>query len=38
MSHTTDAPLPPLTVLAEDEQLLRASVRDFALAEVRPLV
>jgi alkylation response protein AidB-like acyl-CoA dehydrogenase len=38
MPHTTDAPLPPLTQLSEDEQLLRQSVRDFALAEVRPLV
>ena len=27
----------PLTHLSEDEQLLRQSVRDFALAEVRPL-
>src|SRR6478672_7110671 len=36
--HTVDAPLPPLTELSEDEQLLRQSVRDFALAEVRPLV
>lgn len=28
----------PLTVLAEDEQILRQSVRDFATAEIRPLV
>jgi len=28
----------PLTQLAEDEQLLRASVREFAEAQVRPLV
>jgi alkylation response protein AidB-like acyl-CoA dehydrogenase len=28
----------PLTVLAEDEQLFRDSVREFALAQVRPLV
>ena len=32
-----DAPLPPLTVLAEDEQLLREATRDFAMAEVAPL-
>lgn len=32
-----DAPLPPLTVLAEDEQLLRDATRDFAIAEVAPL-
>ncbi|TAK17089.1 MAG: acyl-CoA dehydrogenase [Acidobacteria bacterium] len=37
MPHTTDALLSPLTELSEDEQLLRQSVRDFALAEVRPL-
>jgi alkylation response protein AidB-like acyl-CoA dehydrogenase len=36
--HTIDAPLPPLTQLSEDEQLLRQSVRDFAVGEVRPLV
>lgn len=36
--HATDAPMLPLTQLSEDEQLLRQSVRDFALAEVRPLV
>lgn len=29
--------MPPLTVLAEDEQILRQSVRDFAAAEIRPL-
>lgn len=28
----------PLTVLSEDEQLLRQSVHDFAAAEIRPLV
>ena len=33
----SDASLPPLTVLAEDEQILRQSVRDFANAEMRPL-
>jgi alkylation response protein AidB-like acyl-CoA dehydrogenase len=38
MPDVADAPLPPLTQLSEDEQLLRQSVRDFALAEVRPLV
>ena len=30
--------LPPLTVLSDDEQLLRASVREFAASEVAPLV
>ena len=34
---TTDAAT-SLTTLAEDEQLIRASVREFALARVRPLV
>jgi alkylation response protein AidB-like acyl-CoA dehydrogenase len=34
----TDVSLPPLTTLAEDEQLLRDSVREFARAQVRPLV
>ncbi len=33
-----DVALPPLTVLSEDEQLLRQSVHDFAHAEIRPLV
>ncbi|HET9372492.1 MAG TPA: acyl-CoA dehydrogenase [Vicinamibacterales bacterium] len=33
-----DAPRPSLTRLAEDEQLLRNSVREFADARVRPLV
>ena len=33
----SDASFPPLTVLAEDEQILRQSVRDFALAEIRPI-
>ena len=28
----------PLTLLSEDEQILRQSVRDFAAAEIRPLV
>ena len=30
--------LPPLTVLSDDEQLLRASVREFAETEIAPLV
>ena len=30
--------LPPLTVLSDDERLLRASVREFAATEVAPLV
>src|SRR5689334_4172851 len=30
--------IPPLTSLTEDEQLLRNSVREFALAQVKPLV
>jgi alkylation response protein AidB-like acyl-CoA dehydrogenase len=30
--------LPPLTRLSEDEQLLQQSVREFAVAQVRPLV
>jgi alkylation response protein AidB-like acyl-CoA dehydrogenase len=33
-----DAALPSLTSLAEDERLLRDSVREFAQAQVRPLV
>jgi len=35
---SVDATRPPLTVLSEDEQLLRQSVHDFAAAEIRPLV
>jgi len=35
---SADVTLPPLTILSEDEQLLRQSVRDFANAEIRPLV
>jgi len=35
---SADTTLPPLTILAEDEQLLRESVQDFAAAEIRPLV
>jgi alkylation response protein AidB-like acyl-CoA dehydrogenase len=31
------APIPPLTLLTEDETLLRQSVREFAEARVRPL-
>ena len=34
----TDVSLPPLTTLAEDERLLRDSVREFAQAQIRPLV
>jgi alkylation response protein AidB-like acyl-CoA dehydrogenase len=34
----TDAALPSLTSLAEDERLLRDSVREFARAQIRPLV
>jgi alkylation response protein AidB-like acyl-CoA dehydrogenase len=34
----TDVSLPPLTTLAEDERLLRDSVREFAQARIRPLV
>ncbi|HEX7780390.1 MAG TPA: acyl-CoA dehydrogenase [Vicinamibacterales bacterium] len=34
----TDAALPSLTSLAEDERLLRDAVREFALAQIRPLV
>jgi alkylation response protein AidB-like acyl-CoA dehydrogenase len=34
----TDAALPSLTFLAEDERLLRDSVREFAQDQVRPLV
>jgi alkylation response protein AidB-like acyl-CoA dehydrogenase len=38
-SPTADAAaLPPLTRLSEDEQLLRATVREFAEAQIRPLV
>ncbi len=36
-SHA-EAPASPLTTLSEDERLLRASVREFAEAQVRPLV
>jgi alkylation response protein AidB-like acyl-CoA dehydrogenase len=32
-----DAPLPPLTDLAEDERLLRSSIREFAERRIRPL-
>ena len=35
---TADSVPPPLTVLAEDERILRDSVRAFADAQVRPLV
>ena len=38
MTEETAASAPPLTILAEDEAILRDSVRDFAGAQVRPLV
>ena len=34
----SDVAYAPLTHLSEDEQLLRQSVRDFAQAEIRPIV
>jgi alkylation response protein AidB-like acyl-CoA dehydrogenase len=37
MTASADAPL-PLTALSDDEQLLRASVREFAEGSIRPLV
>jgi alkylation response protein AidB-like acyl-CoA dehydrogenase len=38
MNHAGTVPTPPLTVLTEDEQLLRQSVREFAESYVRPLI
>ena len=38
MSQDTATFIPPLTTLAEDEQIFRDSVRDFADRQVRPLV
>src|SRR5262252_4088291 len=38
MAEQTLAPAQPLTVLAEDEAIFRDSVREFAEAQVRPLV
>ncbi len=38
MTEDTAEHAPPLTVLAEDEAILRDSVREFAEARVRPLV
>ena len=38
MTQDTASVPQPLTVLAEDEQILRDSVRKFADAQVRPLV
>ena len=38
MTEDTATHAPPLTILAEDEAILRDSVRDFADAQVRPLV
>src|SRR4249920_3928705 len=37
-THSADAPVQPLTHLTEDERLLRDSVREFAEAQIRPLV
>ena len=38
MTEETAEQAPPLTVLSEDEAILRDSVREFAEAQVRPLV
>ena len=38
MTEETAAHAPPLTIFSEDETLLRDSVREFAEAQVRPLV
>ncbi len=38
MTHDAATVAQPLTVLAEDEQIFRDSVREFANAQVRPLV
>src|SRR5688572_31107355 len=38
MTHAGTASSPPLTVLTEDEHLLRQSVREFAESYVRPLI
>jgi alkylation response protein AidB-like acyl-CoA dehydrogenase len=38
MAEQTLEAAQPLTLLAEDERLFRASVREFAEAQVRPLV
>jgi alkylation response protein AidB-like acyl-CoA dehydrogenase len=38
VSQDTATLIPPLTTLAEDEQIFRDSVREFANAQVRPLV
>src|SRR5688572_9445096 len=38
VSQETAEIIPPLTVLTEDEQIIRDSVREFAEARVRPLV
>jgi alkylation response protein AidB-like acyl-CoA dehydrogenase len=37
-TESADAPVQPLTHLTEDERLLRDSVREFAEAQIRPLV
>lgn len=38
MTQDTASVPQPLTLLSEDEQILRDSVREFAEAQVRPLV
>ena len=38
MTHETAETMGPLTVLAEDERIFKESVREFAEADVRPLV
>jgi len=38
MTPAATSAMPPLTVLSEDEVLLRQSVREFAEAQVRPLI
>ena len=38
MAHQTMEHAQPLTLLAEDELLFRDSVREFAEAQIRPLV
>ena len=38
MARETAETTPPLTVFAEDERLFQDSVREFAEAQVRPLV
>ena len=38
MTQDTATLAQPLTILAEDEQIFRDSVREFAEAQIRPLV